>query len=103
MKNTGDRAGEETAQLYVHDPQPKIDRPVRELKGFVKVALLPGETKTVRLPLCARDLAYFDVEGHQWKAEAGEYEVEVGGSSRDLPQRASFRLDAAFTEPVYHE
>ncbi len=103
VTNTGDRAGEETAQLYVHNFQPKIDRPVRELKGFAKVALRPGETKTVRLPLRARDLAYFDVAGHQWKADAGEYEVAVGASSRDLPQRASFRLDAPFTEPVYHE
>ena len=101
VTNTGGRAGEETAQLYVHDLQPPVDRPVRELKGFAKVALAAGETKTVRLPLRARDLAYFDVAAHAWKAEAGNYEVEVGASSRDLRQRAALRLEAPFIEPVY--
>ena len=101
VTNTGAREGEEVVQLYVHDNEPKIDRPVRELKGFAKVALKPGETKNVRLTVRARDLAYFDVPGHQWKADAGVYEVAVGASSRDLRQKAPLRLEAAFTEPVY--
>ena len=103
LTNSGSRAGEETVQLFVHDPQPQVDRPIRELKGFAKVALGPGETKTVRLPLRARDLAYFDVAGHEWRANPGNYEIEVGASSRDIRQRASIQLDAPFTEPVYHD
>ena len=101
LTNTGTRDGEETAQLYVRDLQPKIDRPVRELKGFVKTALRPGETKTVRMIVEARDLAYFDVSGHQWKADAGDYEIEVGASSRDIRQKVLVRLESPFTEPVY--
>lgn len=100
VTNTGTREGTEVVQLYVHDPDPKIDRPVRELKGFARVALKPGERKTVQLPLRARDLAYFDVPGHQWKADAGNYVVEVGASSRDLRQKATLALETLFTEPV---
>ena len=102
VANTGSRAGEEVVQLYIHDPQPKIDRPVRELKGFTKVALQPGETKTVQLTVRGRDLAYFDEAGHQWKADPGDYEIELGTSSRDLPQRAALRLESVFTESVEH-
>ena len=101
VTNTGARDGEEAVQLYTHAPEPKIDRPVRELKGFAKVALKAGETKTVRLAVRARSFAYFDVPGRQWKAEAGNYEIQVGASSRDLRQKASVRLEAPFTEAVY--
>ncbi len=102
VTNTGTRAGEEVVQLYVHTVDPQADRPVRELKGFAKIALKLGETQTVRLPLRARDLAYFDEAGHQWKADAGNYEIEVGASSRDLRQKTTLRLEATFTEPVDH-
>lgn len=98
IKNTGKRAGEEVAQLYVHDLKPAIDRPVRELKGFTKVLLQPGETKTVQFTVTPRDLAYFDVPGHQWKANAGEYEIQVGSSSRDLPLKKAIRLTADFMQ-----
>ncbi len=101
VTNSGAREGEEVVQLYVHDNEPKIDRPVRELKGFAKVPLKPGETKNVRLTVRARDLAYFDVAGHQWKADPGMYEVGVGASSRDIRQKAPLRLETAFTESVY--
>ena len=101
LTNTGPRAGEETAQLYLHDTQPKIDRPIRELKGFAKVALQPGETKAVQFTVQPRDLAYFDVSGHQWKADPGDYEVEVGTSSRGIQQKAPLRLDKPFAEAVY--
>ena len=101
VTNAGARAGEEVVELYVHDTQPKVEKPVRELKGFVKVALKPGETKLVHLSVRARDLSYFDVSGHQWKADPGVYEVEVGASSRDIRQKTMLRLETPFTEPVY--
>jgi beta-glucosidase len=100
IKNTGDREGREIVELYTHDPAPKIDKPVRELKGFAKVDLAPGETKTVTLQLTPRDLAYFDVPGKQWKADAGDYEIQVGASSRDIRQKATVHLSADFTQSV---
>lgn len=100
VTNTGKRAGEEVVQLYMHDTQPKIDRPVRELKGFAKISLKSGETKLVTLKLTPRDLSYFDVPGKQWKADAGSYEIEVGSSSRDIRQKAPLTLDKDFTESV---
>ncbi len=100
VTNTGARRGEETVQLYVHALQPTIDRPVRELKGFAKTDLRPGETRTVEMTLRARDLAYFDVPGHQWRADAGDYEVSAGASSHDLRQTAPLHLTSLFTEPV---
>jgi len=98
ITNTGKRAGEEVVQLYIHDLDPKIDKPIRELKGFSKVALLPGQTKTVQFTIRPRDLAYFDVPGHQWKADAGEYEIEVGASSRDIRLTSRVRLAQDYFE-----
>ncbi len=98
ITNTGKRAGEEVAELYIHDLRPQIDKPVRELKGFAKVALQPGETKTVQFTTQPRDLAYFDEPGHQWKADAGDYEIEVGASSRDIRQKAVMQLNADFSD-----
>jgi len=100
VKNTGSRAGSEVVELYVHDPAPKIDKAVRELKGFAKIALAAGETKTVSLPITPRDLAYFDVPGKQWKADAGDYEIQVGASSRDIRQKATLHLASTFTQAV---
>lgn len=100
VTNTGKRAGDEVAELYIHDLKPAIDRPVRELKGFARVALQPGETKTVEFTVRPRDLAYFDTPGHQWKANAGDYEIEVGASSRDIRLKKSVHLSGDFTEAV---
>ncbi len=100
ITNTGKCAGAEVVQLYVRDLHPKIDRPVRELKGFAKVMLQSGETRALKLLVQPRDLAYFDVPGHQWKAEAGDYEIAIGSSSRDLRQLAVLHLNADFTEKV---
>ncbi|HEV2328002.1 MAG TPA: glycoside hydrolase family 3 C-terminal domain-containing protein [Verrucomicrobiae bacterium] len=97
ITNTGNRTGEEVAELYIHDLHPKIDKPVRELKGFAKVALTPGETKTADFTVTPRDLAYFDVPGGQWKADPGQYEIEIGASSRDIRQRTRLQLLATFT------
>jgi beta-glucosidase len=100
ITNTGKRAGEEVVELYIHDPRPQIDKPVRELKGFTKVALKPGETKTVQFTVQPRALAYFDTPGHQWKADAGDYEIQVGASSRDLRQKAELHLTADYTDKM---
>ena len=100
ITNTGKRTGEEVVELYIHDPKPQIDKPVRELKGFAKVALKPGETKTVQFTVQPRALAYFDTPGHQWKADAGDYEIQVGASSRDLRQKALLHLTADYTDKM---
>jgi beta-glucosidase len=100
ITNTGKRAGAEVVELYIHDLHPKIDKPVRELKGFAKVSLQPGETKTVHFQISPRDLAYFDVAGMQWRADAGEYAVQIGASSRDIRQQAVLRLANEYTDKV---
>lgn len=100
VTNTGRRQGAEVVELYVHDPKPKIDKPVRELKGFSKVALDPGQTRTVTFTIPPRALAYCDAPGKQWKADAGDYELEAGASSRDIRQHAALHLAADWTEPI---
>ena len=100
VTNTGRREGAEVVELYVHDPSPKIAKEVRALKGFGKVSLLPGQTKTVALTLKPRDLAYCDVPGKQWKADAGIYQLQVGASSRDIRGQASLRLGQDYTEAI---
>ncbi|MBC2596117.1 glycoside hydrolase family 3 C-terminal domain-containing protein [Ruficoccus amylovorans] len=100
VANTGNRAGEEVVQLYVHDPKPRVDKPVRQLKGFRKVALKPGEMKTVVLMLSPRDLAYFDADGKQWRADAGSYEIQVGTSSRSIRRIVTLELEESWTEAV---
>jgi beta-glucosidase len=94
VANTGARAGAEVVQLYVEPVAPAVERPVRELKAFAKAALQPGERRTVRLALGARAFSYYSPERKAWVADAGEYRIVVGRSSRDLPLRGSFRLPA---------
>ena len=100
VANTGHRAGEEVAELYVYDPYPKIDRPLRELKGFAKVALKPGQVRTITFEIKPRDFAYFDTPGHQWKADAARYEIGVGSSSRDIRLTAPVQLTATYTGTI---
>jgi beta-glucosidase len=92
VSNTGKRAGAAVAQVYVSDGHSSVARPAKELKGFSKVMLRPGETHRVTVPLDLRSLAYYDVAGKQWRAEAGTFTVRVGGSSADLPLTAPLRL-----------
>jgi beta-glucosidase len=100
VTNTGKRAGAVVAQVYVSDGHAKVARPAKELKGFAKVSLEPGETRRVTVPLDLRSLAYYDVGGRQWKAEAGTFTVRVGGSSADLPLSASLVLARTTTRSV---
>jgi beta-glucosidase len=82
VSNIGDRAGVEIVQLYVGYKGSAVDRPIRDLKAFARVALKPGETKTVSLELEAKGLAYYDMTLGAWKTEEIEYIVYVGPSSR---------------------
>ncbi len=92
VTNTGDREGAEVVQVYVQDVQSSLPRPPKELKGFKKVNLKPGEKATVQVPLKLSDLAYYDPEKKGWFAEAGDFVIHVGTSSRDLPLQATYRL-----------
>jgi beta-glucosidase len=94
IQNTGPRAGQEVVQLYVRDLESTLMRPEKELKAFAKVSLEPGQTKTVTLALNRESLAYYDDLARQWVAEAGEFEVLVGSSSRDIRASARFTLQA---------
>ena len=82
VKNTGKRAGTETVQLYIRDCVSSVTRPVKELKGFQKISLQPGETKTVSLIITPDSLAFYDVK-MKCVVEPGEFEIMVGNSSRD--------------------
>jgi beta-glucosidase len=92
VTNTGDRAGQEIVQAYVRDVAAAVARPDKELKAADKIALEPGETRTVALALDRRSLAYWDDAQHAWVAEAGAFEVQVGSSSLDIRVCASFEL-----------
>jgi beta-glucosidase len=99
VTNTGDRAGKEVAQLYVHDLDASVARPVLELKGFTKLVLEPGETGTARFELGARDLSFWSVAVGDWVLEAGEFGLSVGASSRDLRVSATTYVDAPRVAP----
>jgi beta-glucosidase len=89
VKNTGRRAGATVVQLYVRPQGSTIDRPVQELKGFVRAQLNPGEKRTVVMPLDRSSFALWDTTKHDWVSPNGKYELAVGQSSRDLSCRQS--------------
>ncbi len=84
VTNTGDRAGDEVVQLYVKHLHSTVERPKKELKGFRRITLQPGETQTVTLPLKAESLAYWDADLGGWQVEADRVRVLVGASSADI-------------------
>jgi beta-glucosidase len=92
VRNAGTRAGAEVIQLYVHDGHSHIDRPLRELKGFRRVELQPGETKTVEFKLDRAAFSYWSPDTKDWVAEPGTFEIQVGASSRDIRLRAPLVL-----------
>ena len=92
VTNTGKLAGKEVVQLYVSDLQSSLPRPPKELKGFAKLALKPGESGTVSFSLDERALAFYDPHKKAWVAEPGEFELLVGSSSRDIRLKAKFVL-----------
>lgn len=99
ITNSGGREGAEVVQVYVQPRKPSVQRPVKELKGFTKVFLKPGETKTVTIPLAGRSFAYYAPEKKAWIAEAGEYRVLVGASSRDIRLAGTLRLPTTTQVP----
>lgn len=104
VTNTGQMAGKEIVQLYVHDHESRLVRPYKELKGFDKVFLQPGETKTVTLALDSRAFAYFDTAYHQWITEAGQFDILVGASSADIRCCATVSLRSTLQLPsILHE
>ena len=85
VANTGKRFGSEVAQVYVSDPSATVPRPERELKGFERVTLKPGESRHLTVRLNRRSLAYWDVNSHGWKVDPGKFVVRVGDSSENTP------------------
>ncbi len=92
VTNTGSVKGAEVAQLYVSDPSAKVVRPERELKGFEKVRLAPGETKHVTLNLDASAFSFWDEAAHKWSIDPGKFVLRVGDSSENTPLQADITL-----------
>ena len=92
IKNTGNYGGMETAQLYVQDIESSIPRPIKELKGFVKVDLKPGESKTVQIKLDKKDFSFWDTNAHNWLAEKGKFIIHIGASSSDVKLKKEVEL-----------
>jgi beta-glucosidase len=93
VHNSGSRSGAEVVQLYVHEGHSSVDRPVQELKGFRRVDLAPGETKTVDFTLDRSAMAFYSTAKRDWTAEPGQFDVLVGASSRDIRLKSSFDLE----------
>ncbi|MBZ5682691.1 MAG: glycoside hydrolase family 3 C-terminal domain-containing protein [Acidobacteriia bacterium] len=93
ITNTGKRRGAEVAELYVGDSHARVPRPAKELKGFTRVDLKPGETRRVTLTLDRRAFSYYDVDKKDWTADPGKFELLVGPSSDQLPLRGTFTLE----------
>jgi beta-glucosidase len=94
VKNTGAHEGAKVVQIYVASPGCSVPRPPRELKGFAKVQLKPGESRQVVIILRPTALAFYDNDTKKWKAEAGEYQIMLGTSSRDNRVQSSVTLAA---------
>ena len=95
VTNTGLRKGAEVAQVYVGDSRPKVPRPIRELKGFARLELAPGETRHVTVALDARAFAYYDVAGKKWVVDPGKFTIEVGDSVEALPLKETVTVSRA--------
>ena len=92
VTNTGSVAGAEIVQLYISDKEASVDRPVKELKGFEKVWLEPGQTKTVEFEIDRDALSFYDEATHSWVAEKGEFEAKICASSDDVRSSVDFTL-----------
>jgi beta-glucosidase len=87
VKNTGSREGSDVAQVYVGDTHSKAARPLKELKGFAKVNLRPGESRRVTVTLDARSFSYYDADAKRWRADPGDFDILVGRSSEQIELR----------------
>lgn len=98
LKNTGNRPGAEVVQVYVHQNQPSLPRPYKELKGFRKLFLKPGETQQISIPLDAGAFAFYDPARGGWVVEKGGYTVLVGSSSQDIRLQGELQQTEAIFE-----
>jgi beta-glucosidase len=94
VKNTGNMRGKEIIQLYVKDIESKVNRPEKELKGFEKIQLEPGEEKTVTFKLDKRAFAYYNTEIKDWYVESGEFEILIGKSSKDIILKETVKVNS---------
>lgn len=92
VTNTGSRAGAEVVQLYITDKKCTVDRPTKELKGFEKVSLAPGETKTVKFTVTKEALSFFDAAHHKWVAEPGVFTAHIAAAADDVRTSVDFKL-----------
>ena len=92
VSNVGEREGQEVVQLYVGDRKSSLPRPLKELKGFSKIRLAPGESRVVDFTVDRDDLSFFDPEKHEWVAEPGVFDIYIGAASDDIRGKVSFRL-----------
>lgn len=92
VKNTGAREGQEVVQLYISDKKAYLPRPVKELKGFRKIKLAPGEEKEVTFTIRKDALSFFDADKHEWVAEPGKFEAIIAASAADIKGKVPFEL-----------
>lgn len=102
VTNTGKMAGKEVVQLYVADKESTVIRPVKELRDFAKVELVPGETKTVSFTLGKRAFAYYSVKLHDWHVETGEFDIMIGQSSRDIVLTKTVTVESTVKIPFVY-
>ena len=94
VTNTGKREGKEIVQLYIADEQCSVDRPAKELKGFTKLTLAPGETETATMEINVDDLKYYNEATHRWQVEPGRFKAIIGASVTDVRGVAEFEYPA---------
>jgi beta-glucosidase len=99
ITNTGKYAGKEIVQVYVHDQKSELARPEKELKGFAKVELQPGETRSVSIPLDFRAFAYYHPSYHQWITEDGDFDILFAASAADVRQTLTVTLESTLSLP----
>jgi beta-glucosidase len=99
LRNSGALRGKEVVQLYVSEIHPELVRPVRELKGFEKIELAPGESGIVRFQLDRRAFAHWDAASHDWQVDEGAFEIQIGASSHDIRLRARVEIHCAIPRP----
>ena len=92
VKNTGNRAGKEVVQLYIKDKKSSLPRPEKELKGFKKISLEPGQETEVNFTITPQELSFYDDKQGKWIAEPGEFEAIIGNSSTDIKGKVNFEL-----------
>ncbi|GGH35172.1 beta-glucosidase family protein [Paenibacillus segetis] len=103
VTNSGQRAGKEIVQLYVRDIVSSVTRPLKELKGFIKIDLQPGETKAATFVLDKRSFAFYNVDLKDWQVESGEFEILVGRSSQDIAVQGVIRVESEVGfQPLFH-